>query len=220
MATDLSNAYLWRANGLPQSVTAVRLSEVPRPGLHSGRHRRPPGAPMERRGLPGPAQSDGNQFRRAHFAMKRRKFATSGLRQSRPDAGLLRSFCPPPAEAAAWRKSLEAARVNDAVYAKALAAILTTFVCSGEDHAGFVFTMGGRADMNVFGLGSATYVLRGLLSPIPGFPSRLVAAGPEAPALIDFIMSKDCPVSAALTDDDRANLRALGRRSREREARG
>jgi hypothetical protein len=28
----------------------------------------------------------------------------------------------------------------------------------------------------------------------------------EAPALIDFIMSKDCPVAAALTDDDKANL--------------
>ena len=31
-------------------------------------------------------------------------------------------------------------------------------------------------------------------------------AGPEAPALVDFIMSKDCPVSASLTDADKANL--------------
>jgi hypothetical protein len=34
----------------------------------------------------------------------------------------------------------------------------------------------------------------------------LEAAGPEAPALIDFILSKDCPVSAALTDADKAQL--------------
>ena len=46
---------------------------------------------------------------------------------------------PPPAEAATWRKSLEAARVDDAVYAKVLAAVLKTLVCSGDDHAGFLF---------------------------------------------------------------------------------
>jgi hypothetical protein len=28
----------------------------------------------------------------------------------------------------------------------------------------------------------------------------------EAPALVDFILSKQCPVSAALTDDDKAHL--------------
>jgi hypothetical protein len=39
-----------------------------------------------------------------------------------------------------------------------------------------------------------------------GGDARLAAAGPEAPALIDCIMSKDCPVSAALTDADRAKL--------------
>jgi hypothetical protein len=36
--------------------------------------------------------------------------------------------------------------------------------------------------------------------------SRLAAAGPEAPALVDFIVSKDCPISAALTDADKAIL--------------
>ena len=30
--------------------------------------------------------------------------------------------------------------------------------------------------------------------------------GPEAPGLVDFIMSKDCPVSASLTDADKAKL--------------
>jgi len=46
-----------------------------------------------------------------------------------------------------------------------------------------------------------TYILRGLLR-----WSRLSAASPEAPALIDFIMSKDCPVSASLTEQDKASL--------------
>ena len=35
---------------------------------------------------------------------------------------------------------------------------------------------------------------------------RIPAVGPEAPALIDFIVSKDCPVSASLTDKDKARL--------------
>ena len=36
--------------------------------------------------------------------------------------------------------------------------------------------------------------------------SRLFALGPEAPALIDFIMSPSCPVSASLTNVDRGEL--------------
>ena len=101
---------------------------------------------------------------------------------------------PPPPEAAAWRKALEDARVDEAAYAKALAAELKTLVCSGDD--------------------DAAYVLRGL-----GFQRPPCAAGPEAPALVDFIMSKDCPVSASLTDADKANLLASSRtRSRSREA--
>jgi len=34
----------------------------------------------------------------------------------------------------------------------------------------------------------------------------LSATGLEAPLLVNFIMSKDCPVSAALTEDDKAKL--------------
>jgi hypothetical protein len=35
------------------------------------------------------------------------------------------------------------------------------------------------------------------------------AKGPEAPALIDFIMSNDCPVSASLTGTDKAKLLSI-----------
>ena len=51
---------------------------------------------------------------------------------------------------------------------------------------------------------------------LPGMPRRSCAcsrssgseirAGREAPALVDFIMSKDCPVSPSLTGDDKAKL--------------
>ncbi|MGQ0445594.1 MAG: hypothetical protein ACT4O2_10840 [Beijerinckiaceae bacterium] len=36
--------------------------------------------------------------------------------------------------------------------------------------------------------------------------TRLAATGRDGPALVDFIMSKDCPISAALSDDDKAKL--------------
>jgi hypothetical protein len=68
-------------------------------------------------------------------------------------------------------------------YAKALAAELKTLVCSGGD--------------------DAVYAIRGIDS---SWNNRIADAGPEAPALIDFIMSKDCPVSASLTEADRAML--------------
>lgn len=35
------------------------------------------------------------------------------------------------------------------------------------------------------------------------------ATDPEAPTLVDFIMSTDCPVSTSLTDDDKAKLLAI-----------
>ena len=58
---------------------------------------------------------------------------------------------------------------------------MKTLVCSGGDN---------RA-----------HVLGGLLT-----NGRLAAAGPESPAVVDFIASKECPVSASLTDADKAKL--------------
>jgi len=87
----------------------------------------------------------------------------------------------PPQEAAAWRESLEAARVDKPAYAKALAMALQTAICLAYSDA---------AD-----------ILRGLLA-----RQYLQAAGAETPALVDVIMSKDCPVSLTLTDADKAKL--------------
>jgi hypothetical protein len=90
----------------------------------------------------------------------------------------------PPPEAAAWRKSLEAASVDDNAYALALAKVLKRLVCSGGD--------------------KAIHVVRGA-----GFQKRLEAAGGAASDLISDLTnkdSKDCPLSALLTDADRARL--------------
>jgi hypothetical protein len=51
--------------------------------------------------------------------------------------------------------------------------------------------------------------LRGLLA-----NGRFEATGAEAPALAERILSKDCPISAALIEDDKAKLRALQARTR------
>ena len=88
-----------------------------------------------------------------------------------------------------WQKKLARASVDDAAYAKALATELRSLFC--------------ESDVN------AMYILRGALggfiaSP-PGF-ERLAQTDREAPALVDFIMSKDCPVSASLTANDNTKL--------------
>jgi uncharacterized protein YjbI with pentapeptide repeats len=173
-ATDLSKAHLWRTEG--GAAAAIRLPDGSTQWL--------PSDDEDYRNLrktmeslpPGPLRDD---------SLER----ILRLDCANPDPTL--SSCdpsrPPTREAAAWRKSLEDARVDDTVYAKALAQVLRKFVCAGDD--------------------DAPYVVRGLTrSTFPAHSIRLAAAGSEAPALVDFIMSKDCPVSASLTDADKARL--------------
>ena len=78
--------------------------------------------------------------------------------------------------------------MDDATYAKALTTTLKTLACSDRD--------------------DVLFVLRGLASTTN---NRIAAAGVEAPALIDFIMNKDCPVSASLTEADKARLLQIKR---------
>jgi hypothetical protein len=52
--------------------------------------------------------------------------------------------------------------------------------------------------------GAAIHILRGVLA-----NGRIDALGAEAPALATRILSKDCPVSPTLTEDDKARLRAF-----------
>jgi uncharacterized protein YjbI with pentapeptide repeats len=93
----------------------------------------------------------------------------------------------PPPEVLDWQKELKAASANEAAYEKALAKELRRLVCENDANAihilhGFFFF----SDISMSG--------------------RIAKTGREAPALVDFIMSKDCPVSAALTEDDKAKL--------------
>jgi hypothetical protein len=87
----------------------------------------------------------------------------------------------PPSEVLDRQKELAHASVDDATYAKALAKELQGLVCAND------------AD--------AIHILRGV-----DRNNRLAATGREAPALVEFIMSKDCPVSASLAEDDKASL--------------
>jgi hypothetical protein len=85
----------------------------------------------------------------------------------------------------AWQKKLSAAKVADVAFEKALATELRNLVCSND--------------------ASAIHILHGVIGLLTYY-RRLADTGREAPALVDFIMSKDCPVSAALTGDDKARL--------------
>lgn len=101
---------------------------------------------------------------------------------------------PPPKEAVTWRNALEQATVKGEDYEEALAQSLQTTVCSGGDW-GISFVWSGN---------DAIYVLRGLIS-----NARLHVGRPEPQSLIDTLLNKesqDCPVSASLTDADRAEL--------------
>ena len=83
---------------------------------------------------------------------------------------------------------LEDARLDNSAYAKALAGALNTLVCSDFD--------------------DVAYILRGLLT-----NGRLASTDMEAPRLVQNIMSKDCPVSASLTDTDKARLLQIKQRA-------
>jgi uncharacterized protein YjbI with pentapeptide repeats len=83
-----------------------------------------------------------------------------------------------------WRKTIEAAAVKPGKYKKALAGELKALACSGRAGA------------------SAPYIVRGLVR-----NGRIKATGTEAPGLVEAILKPDCPVSAALTESDKAALK-------------
>lgn len=90
----------------------------------------------------------------------------------------------PPPEVQDWQKALLKANVNETAFPKALAMELRNLVCGND--------------------ANAIYILRGISGIIEY--GRLWETGREALALVEFIMSKDCLVSASLTDDDKSRL--------------
>jgi len=179
-AADLSKPYLWRANlGSVKPVSAVRLAEA-------GDTWRPHW--LNDNGTPQQWTKD----RKEDYERWRNNlasFASDFPRRNQvlANIGRLDPSGPEPSEPAEWPKSLKDGRADDRDYARALASELKTLVCWGVDDA--IYAFHGN-----------------------GFQDRLGAAGAKAPAqvdfidFIDFIMSKDCPVSASLTDADKAKL--------------
>lgn len=87
-------------------------------------------------------------------------------------------------------QKLQIVRIDDQTHRKALASILRELVCTND--------------------ANSIYILRGLLefrfkywvSP----ENRFEGTGAETPALIDSILSRDCPLAASLTDKDKESL--------------
>ena len=184
--TDLSDARLWRANSPtpPSKVSAL--------GMPSGDDTWQPEW-EDQDGNPQPWDDKAYQDLREQMeslpANELRDQAVERISRldcanPNPTLASCEPNAPAPPEAIAWRKTLEAASVEKKVYAEALAKTLRGLVCSGGD--------------------DAIHVVRG-----EGFQGRLKAAGAAASDLMDDLMNKDskgCPVSASLTDADRARL--------------
>jgi uncharacterized protein YjbI with pentapeptide repeats len=194
-ATDLTMAFLWRTN------RADRIPGAPLPTAPS--HVRLPDAPDHWLPIWRDGQGNVHPWNDAVYQDLRRMIESlpAGLPHDQALESIRRVDCansdptlpscdpsaPMPAQAAQWRKSLEEARADDAAHAKALAEELRLLVCSGDDQA--------------------LYIMRG-----EGFQQRLQAAGAAASGLIDKLANKDrkdCPVSASLTDADKAKLLSI-----------
>jgi uncharacterized protein YjbI with pentapeptide repeats len=129
-----------------------------------------------------------------------------------------------PVFAAKWRQEVERVAVDYKKHVKALTIFLGEIVCEGlamrsvianaENLGKMAFTAREFPIAPAFAAGlakpspdaktGAVDTLRGLLE-----NGRFEATGAEAPALAARILGKDCPVSAALTEDDKARLRAF-----------
>jgi uncharacterized protein YjbI with pentapeptide repeats len=183
-ATDLSDALLWRTSGEGADVSSLKLSE------NDADQWRPV---RDDRGKPSPWNDDAyRDLQQQIFSLPESPLRAAALnRTSRLDcAGKALAACDPslplPADNAAWQRKIAAARVDNRAFESALAKELAELVCLGGDNE--------------------LYVIRG-----NGFESRIrsAAAGPEGQTLIDSLTNKDgktCPISAKLTDTDKAQL--------------
>jgi hypothetical protein len=97
------------------------------------------------------------------------------------------SIEPPPA-VRKFKLAIESASVHEKAYFRVLAEILDKLVCSGGP--------------------DAIHVLRGLLT------GQIEIVSREAPTLVTRLTGSACPVSAALTDADKAELLAIARIAR------
>ncbi len=207
-AVDLDDAYLWRAAyiGALNEKPAIKLSNVWytwQPVWEDFHLKAQPWSGVVYSVIRTPVETlPPTQLRDAALESLRR------LDCANPDQTLAScdgAHALPPM-AADWQKALENAEADDESYAKAAALELKSLVCATDSK-------------------SAPYVLAGLLKPLlPArnlvdlylVNNRFAAAGAEVPALLDFIMSKDCPVSVKLTDTGRATLLEIKRQAIEK----
>jgi uncharacterized protein YjbI with pentapeptide repeats len=223
-ATDLSGSLLWRTNSATPSMfapAAIKLPDAtkawgPLVWTTSSGDRRPWN------------DESYNEVRKMLDSLPMNEQRIEALRRiqrldcANPDPALTpcdssrepspEAAVQPSRAAAAWQRSLEDSRVDSATYFKALASVLRAIVCEGLGVSGGMFT-GGREQrlLDYAFIDNAPFALRGLMSSSP-FESRLAETGPEAPALIKFIIkSEDCSVSASLTEPDKARLLQIER---------
>jgi uncharacterized protein YjbI with pentapeptide repeats len=201
-ANDLSHAYLWRTNlAAPSAVSDIIFPDEPETWLPSWWGEEDTVQQWNEKAyvdLHQMIESLPQSYERDQTLERVQSLNCANLNPTLASCDL---SVPPPTEATKWRKSLEDARVDEAAYTKSLASELKALVCSGGDNAIYVLR----------GIQSDDVRTRALLSLVVDLRSRLEAAGPEAPALADFIMSKGCPVSTFLTDADRARLLQIKR---------
>jgi hypothetical protein len=103
----------------------------------------------------------------------------------------------PPSEVSDWQKKLKAAGVYDATYAEALATELRRLVCTGNADAIYIFR--GLVDSCFW----RVLQLRADGSPLLRELKR------EAPSLVDYITSENCPLAASLTNGEKEMLLAI-----------
>ena len=172
VATDLSAAFLWRADfgatskGDAAALAALRLPPAPDRWLPAWTK-----SGLERGEVPR-GMSGYQDLRKAMDLIPAGLLRDKALDRIRrvycdnPDSTL--ASCSPPVDDTSQQKSLEDARVDESTYAKSLSAVLKDLVCTGVDNGAFYFT--GR--MPMIRDSSAIYVLRGLMYPFctPIFP--------------------------------------------------
>lgn len=221
-ATDMRQAFLWRAYGEPDYVWEVLASELTWGPQFLDKSDKPTPWTQDKyqalrkmmvRDVPPDKYQTDALTRIEALDCEKEKFALTD--QISVDL----ASCEPRADPLV--EKLGKASVDNTTYIKFLATVLGDAVCEGKDitksvaAAARVMSEMEQGKVSRFAAAGlyrpwahpeigSIHILRGLLA-----NGRFKASGAEAPALADRILSRDCPVSAALTEHDRAKLRAF-----------
>jgi uncharacterized protein YjbI with pentapeptide repeats len=100
---------------------------------------------------------------------------------------------PLPDDVVQWQSKVNDVKIDKATYVKALAAVYTDLICSGDANSLSIF----RSLVNM-----------GMPQAAGGTPKPMgfLETGSEAKALVQYVMSDKCHISGQLTDSDKATL--------------